>query len=366
MAYYDERQYYPPTRDRHSRPATGHAQDYYGGHPSHTDVVPRPNFSNESIEEIPRDYPPGDYAYEYGHGYPPPRHSRVATVQEGVRRSHSLGGGARGGPYYDESDYYYRPSRGRHSRHHDDRRGHYKYSRSPSSSRSPPRRRRKSLSEQALSALGLGSAAASGSRHHERSRSRGRRDHHGRSYSYSPSPTRGHRGSHHRDKSEQRIAQAVKAAVTAGAVEAFRLRKDKGEWTGEKGKRILTAALTAGGTDGLVDRDPGKHSKRHIIESTLAGLAANHFVKGPRSHSRSRSRHGRSVIAVTAGVRDLAATGALAAAGRSLEPYQRSGPARGAAGRSRATAATTTASPRRGGGPVDSAVAVYRTTSVAG
>ncbi|KAG2415535.1 hypothetical protein HFD88_006726 [Aspergillus terreus] len=324
MAYYDERQYYPPTRDRHSRPATGHAQDYYGGHPSHTDVVPRPNFSNESIEEIPRDYPPGDYAYEYGHGYPPPRHSRVATVQEGVRRSHSLGGGARGGPYYDESDYYYRPSRGRHSRHHDDRRGHYKYSRSPSSSRSPPRRRRKSLSEQALSALGLGSAAASGSRHHERSRSRGRRDHHGRSYSYSPSPTRGHRGSHHRDKSEQRIAQAVKAAVTAGAVEAFRLRKDKGEWTGEKGKRILTAALTAGGTDGLVDRDPGKHSKRHIIESTLAGLAANHFVNGPRSHSRSRSRHG-SRHRSHSRVRDLAATGALAAAGKEAwSRYQRS------------------------------------------
>ncbi|KAL5357039.1 hypothetical protein BJX96DRAFT_143825 [Aspergillus floccosus] len=324
MAYYDERQYYPPTRDRHSRPVAGYAQDYYGSHPSHTDVVPRHNLSDESVEEIPRDYPPGDYAYEYGHGYPPPRHSRVATVQEGVRRSHSMGGGTRGGPYYDESDYYYRPSRGRHSKHYDDRHGHYKYSRSPSTSRSPPRRRRKSLSEQALSALGLGSAAASGSRHHERSRSRGRRNHHGQSYSYSPSPTRGHRSSHHRAKSEQRIAQAVKAAVTAGAVEAFRLRKDKGEWTGEKGKRILTAALTAGGTDGLVDRDPNKHSKRHIIESTLAGLAANHFVNGPRSHSRSRSGHGGRHRSHSR-VRDLAATGALAAAGKEAwSRYQRS------------------------------------------
>ncbi|KAL4893928.1 hypothetical protein BDV59DRAFT_18689 [Aspergillus ambiguus] len=304
MAYYDERPYYPPTRDRPSRP--GHSQDYYyGNHPSHMDMVPRYDRSDESIEEIPRDYPPGDYAYDY----PPPRHQRVATVQEGVRRSHSMSGG-RGGPYYDDSDYYYRPSRGRRSKHHDDRYGHYKYSRSPSTSRSPPRRRRKSLSEQALSALGLGSAASSGSRHRdERSRSRGRRNHHGRSYSYSPSPTRHHR----RARSEQRIAQAVKAAVTAGAVEAFRLRKDKGEWTGEKGKRILTAALTAGGTDGLVDRDPSKHSKRHIIESTLAGLAANHFVNGPRSRSRSKGgRHHRS----RSRVHDIAATGALAAAGK--------------------------------------------------
>ncbi|KAF5860876.1 hypothetical protein ETB97_000967 [Aspergillus alliaceus] len=136
------------------------------------------------------------------------------------------------------------------------------------------------------------------------------------SYSYSPSPTRSK--SRRRERSEQRIAQAMKAALTAGAVEAFRVRKEPGEWTGDKGKRILTAALTAGGTDGLVDRDPNKHSKRHIIESTLAGLAANHFVNGPRSRSRSKSR-GREKS--RSRVPDLAAAGALAAAGK--EAYNR-------------------------------------------
>lgn len=108
--------------------------------------------------------------------------------------------------------------------------------------------------------------------------------------------------------------------MTAGAVEAFRSRKDPGEWTGAKGKRILTAAITAGGTDGLVDRDPNKHSKRHVIESTLAGLAANHFMNGSHSRSRSRSKHrGRSKS--RGGLGDLAASGALAAAGK--EAYDR-------------------------------------------
>ncbi|KAF9892566.1 hypothetical protein FE257_001675 [Aspergillus nanangensis] len=312
MAYYDDRQYYQPPRDRASRPSN---HDYYypssasPANPYPMDVVHRHDGSNNSVEEIPRDYPPGEYGYDYGP--PNPRRSRVATAQEGVRRSHSTGGRP---PYYDDADYHHRSSRGRKPRHYDDRHGggnrHSKYSRSPSSSsRSPPprhRRRRKSVSEQALGALGLGSASA-------RSRSRGRNH---RSYSYSPSPTRGNRGGHRRDKSEARIAQAVKAAVTAGAVEAFRLRKDPGDWKGEKGKRILTAALTAGGTDGLVDRDPSKHSKRHLVESTLAGLAANHFVNGPRSRSRSKPGRGRNRSKSRSGVGNIAVKGALAAAGK--------------------------------------------------
>ncbi|PLB43869.1 hypothetical protein P170DRAFT_430878 [Aspergillus steynii IBT 23096] len=315
MAYYEDRQYRRP-RDRHGRPPGGHAKEYYydedpyGGR-AH-EVMRRRNGSDDTIEEVHPEYPKGDYGYEYGYGLPPPRHSRVSSVQEGVRRSHSM---RDRDPYYEDSDY----SRSRHSRrpkNYDDRRHRHRHSpRSPSSSRSPsPPRRRKSFSEQALGALGLGAAASSTSRHRDHSRGR---SHRYRSSSYSPSPTRS-RSRPRRDKSEQRIAQAVKAAVTAGAVEAFRSRKDPGEWTGAKGKRILTAAITAGGTDGLVDRDPNKHSKRHVIESTLAGLAANHFMNG--SHSRSRSRHrGRSKS--RGGFGDLAASGALAAAGK--EAYDR-------------------------------------------
>ncbi|KAF7172363.1 hypothetical protein CNMCM5623_004579 [Aspergillus felis] len=320
MAYYDDR-HYRPARDRYARPGPPSYDEnpYYYTDPrsrATTDVVRRRDGSNESLDDLPRHYPPSDYGYEYGYGYPPnPRRSRVATAQEGVRRSYSLNG--RRGAYYEESDYSYRPRHERRSRHDGDRSDRRKYSRSSSSSRSPPPRRRKSFSEQALGALGLGAAASSASRHrdHSRGRSHGQ---HGRSHSYSPSRSRS-RDRHRRGKSEQRMAQAVRAALTAGAVEAFRVRKEPGEWTGEKGKRVLTAAITAAGTDGLVDRDPNKHSKRHIVESTLAGLAANHFVNGPRSKSRSKSRDRRSDG--DSKLKNLAATGALAAVGK--EAYDR-------------------------------------------
>ncbi|PKX94348.1 uncharacterized protein P174DRAFT_460425 [Aspergillus novofumigatus IBT 16806] len=284
MAYYDDRQ--TPTYEENP---------YYYSDPrsrAPTDLVRRRDGSSESLDDLPRHYPPAIM---------------------GVRRSHSLNG--RRGGYYEDSEYLYRPHHERRSRHEGDRHDRHKYSRSPSSSRSPHRRRRKSFSEQALGALGLGAAASSTSRHRDHSRGRSH-GHHGRPHSYSPSRSRS-RDRHRRDKSEQRMAQAARAALTAAAVEAFRVRKEPGEWTGDKGKRVLTAAVTAAGTDGLVDRDPNKHSKRHIIESTLAGLAANHFVNGPRSKSRSKSR-GRGSDSK---LKNLAATGALAAVGK--EAYER-------------------------------------------
>ena len=100
--------------------------------------------------------------------------------------------------------------------------------------------------------------------------------------------------------------------MTAGAVEAFKQRKEPGDWAGTKGKRVLTAAVTAGGTDGLVDKDPNKHGTRHVVESTLAGLAASHFVGGgSRSKSSGRGSAGN-------GLKNLAATGAFTAAGKEI------------------------------------------------
>lgn len=113
--------------------------------------------------------------------------------------------------------------------------------------------------------------------------------------------------------------------MTAGAVEAFRARKEPGDWSGPKGKRVLTAALAAGGTDGLVDKDPDSHSKRHFIESTLAGLATNRLVNGSRS--RSRSRHGRHSGSKSHGgkTKDAALMGLLATAGKeAYDRYQKS------------------------------------------
>lgn len=196
------------------------------------------------------------------------------------------------------------------------RRGSYSDS---SVSRSPPRRR-KSMGEQALAALGLGELAAAAT---GKSGGHGRSRHHrDRSSSSSRSRSR-RRGGKSRGKED--IAQVLKAAVTAGAAEAFRSRNQPGGWAGDKGKRVLTAAISAGGVDKLIDRDPHKHGKRNVIGSALAGLATNHFVNGSRSRSRSRGRdfhgrdgRGRARSESRSGLKELAGAGLITAAGKSI------------------------------------------------
>ena len=156
------------------------------------------------------------------------------------------------------------------------------------------------------------SRSDSRSRDTRRSRSRGgRRDRSSSDRSRYRSKSRG------KGKNEQ-ISQAIKAAVLAGAGEAFRARKSEGGWGGEKGKRVLTAALAAGGVDGLISNkdDPNHHNKRDIVGSALAGMATNRIINGPRSQSRGRngspnSRRGRSQS--RGGLGDLAAGGIVAA-----------------------------------------------------
>ena len=146
----------------------------------------------------------------------------------------------------------------------------------------------------------------------------------------------------------------------AGAVEAFRARNETGPWTGQKGKRIATAALGAGGIDALIGRDPEKKSKRHLAEAVIGGVAASRLANGsigksrergfgddrayspdggPRARSRSiidrfrgRSQsRGRYSEAGTEGggggagaVKGLVAGGALAAAGKAIYDRVRS------------------------------------------
>ncbi|KAL8771204.1 MAG: hypothetical protein Q9209_003375 [Squamulea sp. 1 TL-2023] len=243
---------------------------------------------SDSIEEVHRDFPPGGGAYNKS------RHQRRARS-------------------YDD-DYYNEPRRRRGGGRRRD------YS-SSSSSESPPRSRRKSLGEQALAAMGVGGAAAAASRGKSRDRSR-----HGgrgrRRESYSSSSRSRSRSADQKEK----IQQAVKAALTAGAVEAFRSRKEPGPWTGEKGKRVLTAAIGAGGVNSALtsNRDPDKKDGRHGIQAVLGGLATNHLVNGGRDRDRSRSRHGRSGRGKQdgggggGGLGGLAAGGIAAAAGKAL------------------------------------------------
>lgn len=105
-------------------------------------------------------------------------------------------------------------------------------------------------------------------------RGRDRRD---RSYSRSPS--------RHRDDGDfdkRRRDQAIKSALTAGAVEAMRQRNRSGDWVGEKGIRVATAAMSAAAIDTAVDRDPRKKAKRNVIGSTLGGLFVDKLATGIR------------------------------------------------------------------------------------
>ncbi len=156
----------------------------------------------------------------------------------------------------------------------------------------PKKSRRKSFVESALGLAGIGAAAKEvEKKHHSR---RGSAD----SYRSTKSRSRGKS-----PVGAAKFQQAAKAALLAGATEAFRVRNEPGGWSGAKGQRILTAAIGAGGIDAAADRNPENKSKRHILEAVVGGLAGNRLINGSRKDieegddgksvrgtSRSRSR----------------------------------------------------------------------------
>ena len=192
--------------------------------------------------------------------------------------------------------------------------------------------RRKSIIEGALGLAGLGAAAKAAGGHDrddrsDRSSRRSRRR----------SGSDDSRTSRRRDKSRgggdemglAKIQQAAKAALLAGAAEAFRVRNEPGGWAGAKGKRILTAAIGAGGIDAAADRDPDHHSKRHVLEAVVAGLAGNRLINGSRSEVGGGGKGGRSRSrsrgpAGGAGLAALATAGLGALAGKKLLDRSRS------------------------------------------
>ena len=183
------------------------------------------------------------------------------------------------------------------------------------------------MGEQALAALGIGAAAGAAADRHgrdrdrDRSKSRGGRRRRDSSYSSdSRSRSRGGRSRGGGDQKEQLI-KAAKAALTAGAVEAFRSRKEPGGWAGPKGRRVLTAAVGAGGIDGLLNsnkKDGG--GKLDSLQAVIGGLASNRLINGSRdkdgSRSRSRSRGRRDDDKGGGGLAALGAGGLAAAAGK--------------------------------------------------
>ena len=115
---------------------------------------------------------------------------------------------------------------------------------------------------------------------------RGRDQSRDRSYSSSRSRSRGRRRGG-KDTREQ-LVQSAKAALLAGAGEAFRSRKEAG---GPKGKRVLTAAVSAGAINAFLNsgkKDGQGGGKIKVAESVVGGLAVNYLVNGSRHKNKSR------------------------------------------------------------------------------
>jgi hypothetical protein len=260
---------------------------------------------DDSIEDIPREFPPPaardyrksrDYDDDYSQA---PRRARSTAS----RRTRGYDD-----DYSDKYTDYAAPAAGAaagyaagrrrdRSRRRDDRDYDSEYSRSPP--RRPKHERKKSGVEDLIGGLGLGGVAAaltgkSRDRSADRSvrskstRRGGRRGSSSSDRSRSRSRDRGKK----KGQTERQWAQAAQAAVIAGAVEAFRSRKEPGPWTGDRGKRIATAAIGAGGIDKFLDRNPDEKSKRHLAEAVVGGLAATRLANGPRSKSRGRNNAG--------------------------------------------------------------------------
>jgi hypothetical protein len=254
----------------------------------------------DSIEEIDRDFPPPTSEY---------RRTKVRDEYPPARSSRSSRNAPRS-DYYDD-DYYsdYGPPAaaaagyvaGRRARPKP-RRGRDDDDYYSEDNERPRRERRKSRIEEAIEGLGLGGAVAAltgKSEKDRRSKSRSGKSRRGSSRGSDD----GYRSSSSRER-RKKWQQAAKAAVLTGVVEAVRSRNEPGGWTGPKGKRVATAALGAAAADGFLDRDPNNHSKRHIIESVVGGLAANRIANGSRNRSDSRGRSVSRSRSRGAGIRD--------------------------------------------------------------
>ena len=93
-------------------------------------------------------------------------------------------------------------------------------------------------------------------------------------------------GSRARSKSRDGWKRPALVAARAAAVEAFRLRKEPGSWTGAKGARIATVAIAAAGLDHQLQKNPNRSSRMAAIESTIGALVVNRLVNGPKRNLR--------------------------------------------------------------------------------
>jgi len=70
------------------------------------------------------------------------------------------------------------------------------------------------------------------------------------------------------------------AALDAGTIAAIRARNGPGGWHGEKGLRVVTAAVSAAAIDAFLARNPEVKAGRHMLEGVVGGLIVNRLVNG--------------------------------------------------------------------------------------
>ncbi|KAK0710489.1 hypothetical protein B0T21DRAFT_297864 [Apiosordaria backusii] len=118
-----------------------------------------------------------------------------------------------------------------------------------------------------------------------------------RAHSSSPTRRSRHRSTHSRgsyadsatrSRSRARMDKGLKAAMDAAAIEAFRVRNQPGSWTGAKGARVATAAISAGAIGAAAEKRKEENggTKMGTVGSALAGMAVNRLVNGPRRDLR--------------------------------------------------------------------------------
>lgn len=110
----------------------------------------------------------------------------------------------------------------------------------------------------------------------------GRRPH---SEPRSRSTTRGGVHDEHRERdrsvdNKKKRNQMIKAGLSAAAVEAFRQRSRPGDWVGEKGVRVATAAISAAVINAGVDKNPNHGAMGNILKSTIGGLVFDKIANG--------------------------------------------------------------------------------------
>ncbi|OTA91508.1 hypothetical protein M434DRAFT_32674 [Hypoxylon sp. CO27-5] len=270
---------------------------------------------------------------------PPPRTSRKASQSKhhkdedssqrpGVKRSKSIG--QKGLKFLSEAAALYaatqagnrgrsqsRDNSHRSSRHDSDSRHHHRHHHrrySPTPSPSPPRRRRARAYSDDPPRRHRRHRSPSVSDESDYERDRGRRHRRSRASSYaqsrSPSPRHRHAKSvssifrsRGRDKSPRSVHEATadrwqmaaRAALEAGGLTAFRLRKEPGSWTGDKAAKVATAALGAAAIDAFIDKDPRRAKTSGVkgfAENTISSMIASKImgVKGS-STRRGKSRY---------------------------------------------------------------------------